>query len=157
MLQSLAFSAIGGDRMTIVAGASGAVFGVAGVLIVLLSNRKLALPWEELRSLRQQVVFFAVANLVLGIAPEALPAFSPAHLRLLHLDPGSLPRIDNSAHIGGLVCGLGLGLPLFPRMTSGKSSYRARQMIVFAMAALLLCLVSYAVASFSRPAAAGYR
>src|SRR6202042_3028297 len=35
-----------------VAGASGAVFGIAGILIVLLSNRKLQVPWEELRSLR---------------------------------------------------------------------------------------------------------
>ncbi len=150
MLQSLAFSAATG-QWSVVAGASGSVFGLAGMLIVLLSNRKLALPWEELRSLRQQVIFFALANLLLGMAPEALPALSPEHLHMLHLDPDSLPRVDNSAHVGGLLCGLALGLPLFPRMTSGRSSYRARQVLVFVVAALALCLLTYAVASFARP------
>lgn len=151
MLQSLAFSVFRG-QLSIVAGASGAVFGIAGILIVLLSNRKLALPWEELRSLRRQVIFFAVANLAIGMAPGALPAFSPEHLRAVHLNPELLPRIDNSAHIGGFVCGLALGLPLFPRMTSGRSSYRARQAMVFVSAALLLCLLGYAVQSFARSA-----
>jgi rhomboid protease GluP len=41
----------------LVAGASGAVFGIAGILIVLLSNRKLNLPWNELRGLRRQVIW----------------------------------------------------------------------------------------------------
>ncbi len=31
----------------IAVGASGAIFGIAGILIVLLSNRKLAIPWER--------------------------------------------------------------------------------------------------------------
>ncbi|HEY4382325.1 MAG TPA: rhomboid family intramembrane serine protease, partial [Acidobacteriaceae bacterium] len=34
------------------AGASGAVFGIAGILIVLLSNRRLPFPWAELQRLR---------------------------------------------------------------------------------------------------------
>ena len=54
----------------IAVGASGAIFGIAGILIVLLSNRKLAMPWEELKSLRRQVILFAVINLALGIAPQ---------------------------------------------------------------------------------------
>ena len=135
---------------TLVVGASGAVFGIAGILIVLLSNRKLSLPWKELRSLRGQVVFFAAANLVLGIAPQVVPVFSAANLARLHLDPGALPRIDNSAHVGGFLCGLALGLPLFPRMTSGSSSYRTRQRLTFAAAALLLCLIAYALKTFAR-------
>ncbi len=151
MLQSLAFSVFTG-QWSITAGASGAIFGVAGILIVLLSNRHLALPWAELRGLRRQVIFFALANLAIGLAPGFLPALSPGHLRLMHLDPGTLPRIDNSAHVGGFLGGLALGLPLFPRMTSGRSSYRARQVLVFAAAALLLCLLCYAVAAFTRPA-----
>lgn len=151
MLQSLAFSMIRG-QWSITAGASGSIFGIAGILIVLLSNRRLALPWTELRSLRRQVIFFAVANLAIGVAPGFLPGFSPQHLRMMHLDPGTLPRIDNSAHVGGFLGGLALGLPLFPRMTSGRSSYRARQVLVFAAAALVLCLLCYAVAAFTRPA-----
>jgi rhomboid protease GluP len=131
----------------LVAGASGAVFGIAGILIVLLSNRKLNLPWNELRGLRRQVIFFAVANLALGMAPNLLTMASPGQLARVHLDPGSLPRIDNSAHLGGFLSGLALGLPLFPRMTSGRASYRQRQRITFALAALVLGLVGYALLS----------
>jgi rhomboid protease GluP len=126
------------------------VFGIAGILIVLLSNRKLSLPWDELRSLRRQVIFFAVANLVIGMTPQMLGMASPSQLHLVHLTPGMLPRIDNTAHMGGFLSGLALGLPLFPRMTSGRSSYRARQRVTFAFATLLLCLVGYALSKFSR-------
>jgi rhomboid protease GluP len=110
------------------------VFGIAGILIILLSNRKLSLPWEELRDLRRQVIFFAVANLVIGIGPDLLGRFTKG-----------MPRIDNTAHLGGFACGLALGLPLFPRMTSGRSTYRARQGWTFAVAALVLCLITYAI------------
>jgi rhomboid protease GluP len=130
----------------LVAGASGAVFGIAGILIVLLSNRSLPVPWNELRSLRRQVIFFAVANLVLGMAPGLAAMASPAQLAPLHLDPGMIPRIDNTAHIGGFLSGLALGLPLLPRMTAGRAAYRTRQRITFAAAALLLCLIGYALA-----------
>ena len=133
----------------LVAGASGAVFGIAGILIVLLSNRKLSLPWNELRSLRRQVIFFAVANLILGMTPNVLGMASPDQLHRVHLDLGMLPHIDNSAHIGGFLSGLALGLPLFPRMTSGRSSYRARQWVTYASATFLLCLIAYALSKFA--------
>jgi len=145
MMLSLTWSVVS-RQDTLVAGASGAVFGVAGILIVLLSNRKLAAPWRELRSLRRSVIWFAALNLAIGILPQFLPAFSPAQLAKVHLAPDSLPRIDNTAHLGGFLSGLALGFPLFPRMTSGKSSYRARQGLVFAVAALLLCLFGYGLA-----------
>jgi rhomboid protease GluP len=134
---------------TLVVGASGAIFGIAGILIVLLSNRKLSLPWKELRSLRSQVVFFAMANLLLGVAPQVFPIFSPANLARLHIGSDTFLRTDNSAHVGGFVAGLALGMPLFPRMTSGSSTYRARQRMTFTAAALLLCLVAYALAAFA--------
>jgi rhomboid protease GluP len=144
MLLSFALAPANAD--VTVAGASGAVFGIAGILIVLLSNRGLAVPWNELRSLRRQVIFFAVANLAIGMAPGVLGMASPGQFAHLHLDPAILPHIDNSAHIGGFAVGLALGLPLFPRMTSGRSAYRARQRVTFTVAALLLCLLAYAVA-----------
>lgn len=150
MLQSLILNVSAGQTDGVVAGASGAVFGLAGILIVLLSNRKLAAPWEELRSLRLQVVFFALANLLLGMLPGLLPRLSPGLSRALPFRLEDLPRIDNSAHLGGFLCGLALGFPLFPRMTSGKSSYRARQALVFGTAALVLVLVGYAVAAYAR-------
>ena len=147
MLQSLALSVFTRQEV-LVAGASGAIFGIAGILIVLLSNRKLALPWEELRSLRRQVIFFALANLAIGIAPGALPAFSPQSLHAMHISADALPHVDNSAHIGGLLCGLALGWPLLPRMTSGRSSYRRRQAWVFGVGALALCLLCRMVLGF---------
>jgi rhomboid protease GluP len=148
MMLSYAYSLLTG-QVALVAGASGAVFGIAGILIVLLSNRKLSLPWNELRGLRRQVIFFAAANLVLGMTPNVLGMASASQLHMVHLDPGMLPRIDNSAHIGGFLSGLALGLPLFPRMASGRSSYRARQWVTFACATLLLCLIGYALSKFA--------
>ena len=146
MMMSLAWSVLT-RQDALVAGASGAVFGIAGILIVLLSNKKLSLPWEELRSLRRSVIWFAALNLAIGLLPQFLP--SGNQLARLHLDSASLPRVDNSAHLGGFMAGLLLGFPLFPRMTSGKSSYRARQRLVFFAAAFLLCLFGYALAKFA--------
>lgn len=143
-LLSMAWDQLAGSDALVV-GASGAVFGLAGILIVLLSNRRLSLPWEDLRGLRRQVILFAAANLLFGAGPGLLPLLGPASLRALHINPAQLPQVDNSAHVGGLLYGMALGVPLFPRMTSGRSSYRERQRLTFAAAALLLCLFGYAL------------
>jgi rhomboid protease GluP len=156
MMFSYTTSLLSGQMDSLVVGASGAVFGIAGILIVLLSNRGLRVPWEELRSLRRQVIFFAIANLVIGMAPQLLRFASAAQLRLMHLDANMLPRIDNTAHVGGFLSGLALGLPLFPRMTSGRASYRARQSVTFVCATLLLCLFGYALSSFAHALLAGH-
>ena len=134
----------------IAVGASGAIFGIAGILIVLLSNRKLNLPWAELKSLRGQVILFAVINLALGIAPQFSPTLSVADWAKLHVNPANIPHIDNSAHVGGLLSGLVLGVPLLPKMTTGKASYRARQRVTFTVAALILALVGYALTKMAR-------
>ncbi len=126
----------------LVAGASGAVFGIAGILMVLLSNRGLKVPWEELRKLRQQVILFAGINLVLGMAPNLIAMGASEQVS------GYLPHIDNSAHLGGFLSGLLLGWPLFAKMTAGKASYRHRQRVTYVVATLLLCLYSYALAKF---------
>jgi rhomboid protease GluP len=109
------------------AGASGAVFGIAGILIVLLSNRRLPIPWVELQRLRTSVVQFAAINLVIG---GATMLGGPIH-------------IDNSAHIGGFLSGLALGPGLVPAMTAGRARYLARQKVVFTAAAFVLSLVGY--------------
>ena len=44
----------------------------------------------------------------------------------------SIVRIDNHAHIGGFLSGLALGVPLVPRMTSGRTRYLQRQKLTFA-------------------------
>ena len=118
--------------MQVGAGASGAVFGIAGILIVLLSNRRLPFPWEELRRLRSMVVKFALINLVIGLST-------------IVVNVGI--RIDNSAHIGGFLSGLALGVPLAPRMTAGRERYLGRQKVTFAVACLVLALFGYWIAN----------
>ncbi len=155
MMLSLGWSVATG-QFGLVAGASGAVFGVAGILIVLLSNRKLSLPWNELRSLRRSVVLFAGVNLLFGVLPRLLGGLPQSQLVRMHLGQGALLQVDNSAHVGGFAAGLALGLPLFPRMTSGRSSYRTRQAVVFALAGFLLVLVGYGIAAFARGGVKGF-
>jgi rhomboid protease GluP len=117
------------------AGASGAVFGIAGILIVLLSNRRLPIPWPELRRLRKSVIQFALLNLIIG------GVFGSGII-------GGI-RIDNMAHVGGFAYGLALGVPLLPQMTAGRVRYLARQKVVFTGAALVLALAGYWLASFT--------
>jgi rhomboid protease GluP len=113
------------------AGASGAVFGLAGILIVLLSNRRLPIPWPELKRLRKSVIWFAAINLLIGGSTLFLPVI----------------RIDNFAHLGGFLSGLALGVPLVPRMTAGRTRYLQRQKISFAAAAFCLALFGYWIAN----------
>ena len=117
------------------AGASGAVFGIAGILIILLSNRRLAeprngrggIPLAELHALRRSVVNFAGINLLIGLG-SAFQNFLPIH-------------IDNRAHLGGFLSGLLLGVPLLGAMTLGRQRYLTRQRLVFGVAALILVLI----------------
>ncbi|MEO5510535.1 MAG: rhomboid family intramembrane serine protease [Longimicrobiales bacterium] len=71
------------------AGASGAIFGILGALIVSLwrSPRWKSQPW--VKGLIQQLGVWAGINIAIGF---------------------SVPGIDNNAHIGGFVAGLLLGL-----------------------------------------------
>ncbi len=114
------------------AGASGAVFGIAGILIVLLSNKQLPIPAAELARLRKSVVQFAVLNLVIGLGANFT----------------NFIRIDNFAHLGGFLSGLGLGPPLVPRMTAGRQRYLGRQKVTFAAGTLVLLLFAYWIARF---------
>ena len=77
-------------------GASGAVFGLAGVLIMLLNSPLLPFPPAELRQLRRSVIYFAVLNFILGGGADL---FFSHYL-----------QIDNLAHLGGFACGLALGV-----------------------------------------------
>ena len=73
------------------AGASGAVFGLAGVLILLLKAKLLPVPPEEIRRLRKNVIYFALLNFVIGGTSMFLRTSI---------------QIDNMAHLGGFLCGL---------------------------------------------------
>lgn len=131
-LLSLGWNVVMRDYISVGAGASGAVFGIAGILIVLLSNHKLPIPVYELKRLRRSVIQFAALNLIIGLGTAIVPVGI---------------RIDNSAHLGGFLFGLALGVPLVPRMTSGRTRYLQRQKIAFTGAAFFLALFGYWVAN----------
>jgi membrane associated rhomboid family serine protease len=70
-------------------GASGAIFGVAGFLITPIALKRLTVYSTGKSSTLKMLVQFALLNLVIGAA---------------------IPVVDVSAHVGGLVAGLIIGL-----------------------------------------------
>lgn len=114
------------------AGASGAVFGIAGALIVLLKSPRLPVPPEELRGLRRSVVSFAAINLLIGFSINFGANVIGAGL-----------NIDNSAHLGGCVCGLLFALPLVPRIGSPRAVFVRRMRVALVGTVVLLSLFSF--------------
>jgi rhomboid protease GluP len=115
------------------AGASGAVFGLAGVLIVLLKSPLLPIPRADLNGLRKSVIIFAAINLVIGLGT---------------MIPGSLVRIDNMAHLGGFACGLIFAMPLVPRIGAPRGKFVLRLRIAVGMVTVLLTLFGFYLAQF---------
>ena len=124
------------------AGASGAVFGLAGLLIVLLKSKLLPLPEAELSRLRRSVIWFAVLNFVLGAGTWV------AHTSL---------RIDNMAHLGGFLTGLALAMPMVPKIGVFPELFRRRRMIAIGGIALGLMLLAFGMRSFYQPGIAQVR
>ncbi|MHB8303656.1 MAG: rhomboid family intramembrane serine protease [Acidobacteriaceae bacterium] len=115
------------------AGASGAVFGIAGILILLLNSPHLSFPRAELRRLRRSVIYFAAINLAIGAST------------LLY--SGGI-KIDNMAHLGGFLSGLAMGVPLAPVLGTGREPYFRRQRIVFSAVSGILVLFAYGIVRF---------
>ena len=76
--------------MVVGAGASGAIFGLAGAAIAVFYLGHLPIAKSAIRSTMRSLMTFVGYNLLFGLAPG----------------------IDNSAHIGGLVAGLAMGAAL---------------------------------------------
>jgi rhomboid protease GluP len=117
------------------AGASGAVFGIAGVLILLLKADLLPVPPEEIRRLRKSVIYFALLNFLIG----GTSLFFRTAI-----------RIDNMAHLGGFLCGLALGVPLVPRIGLARSQYAFRAWAAYGGMTILLLVFARGIASFWR-------
>jgi rhomboid protease GluP len=116
------------------AGASGAVFGIAGALIVLLKSPRLPVPPDELKRLRKSVIYFAAINLVIGLT-ISLPVLSSR----------TGISIDNSAHLGGVLCGLLFAAPMVPRIGNPRSVFRTRLQIAVGMIVGILVLFGFFV------------
>jgi Flp pilus assembly protein TadD len=104
------------DPMRVSAGASGAIFGIAGALITVLYYGQLHLPKEAVRSLLGYVVRFCLLNLLFGLRGH----------------------VDNMAHLGGMVTGLLMGLFLARTVNSPAEERPAQLRMIFAVSALVL-------------------
>jgi rhomboid protease GluP len=104
------------DPMRVGAGASGAIFGIAGALISVLYFGQLGLLPEGRRKLLGYVVRFAFINLVFGLS---------AH-------------IDNMAHLGGLVSGLLMGFFLARIFNLAPEERPVKRRMIFVYSAIVL-------------------
>ena len=114
------------------AGASGAVFGIAGALIVLLKSPRLPVPPQELKKLRKSVIYFAVINLVIGLGISWDVISSKTGI-----------SIDNSAHLGGVLCGLLFATPMVPRIGNARPVFSTRLQIAVWMIVGILVLFGF--------------
>jgi rhomboid protease GluP len=114
------------------AGASGAVFGIAGALIVLLKSNRLPVPPVELKKLRRSVIYFAAVNLFIGFSISVGTAMWGKGL-----------SIDNYAHIGGCACGLLFAWPMVPRLGSPRPAFNLRLRIAVGMIVGILVLFGF--------------
>ena len=98
-------------------GASGAVFGVAGVMLTTLKWGTIPVRPEAKKTVYKDVLKFALINLAVGAV---------------------VPRVDNTAHLGGLLSGLLVGAVMGKHLDPSSSSRRFR---FIAWATLIIALV----------------
>lgn len=110
-------ASVAGNPLIVTAGASGAIFGVAGVLIATLYLAKLPPPPSALRIGLLSLIVFAAYTVTYGFLKGG---------------------IDNRAHIGGLVSGLLLGAVLSKEFPRHEPRLRYLRPVVFSAFGLLL-------------------
>jgi rhomboid protease GluP len=100
------------------AGASGAIFGLAGLMLATLQWGKLPISKEAKEQIFKGVLQFAALNLFIGALQ---------------------PHVDNAGHIGGLLGGIIVGIVLGKRLDDSESSrrYRRRAWLVLWMGLFL--------------------
>jgi membrane associated rhomboid family serine protease len=107
-------------------GASGAIFGIAGVLLVYLFRRRTSsFVYAEMRS----VMLFVGLNLLLGF---------------------TIRGIDYWAHIGGLLAGMGLAVG-FDRGDDRPPSVASELLAAAAVVGVGIALVAYRTSTFEPP------
>jgi len=110
------------------AGASGAVFGIAGVLLMVLRSPLIPIPPIETKRLRRSVWQFALINFIIDAGIWV------AHTRL---------QIDNMAHLGGFLSGIVFGLPLLPRIGAPPTAFTRRRGLTVAAMTFALLLIAW--------------
>ena len=97
LIASIASLAVNDNIVSV--GASGAIFGIDGLLLALLVTKAFNISPDHRQGLLSSVVIFVGYNLFFGFAKEG---------------------IDNAAHIGGLVTGFLIGLAYSPSLKRGQ-------------------------------------
>jgi rhomboid protease GluP len=72
-------------------GASGAIFGLYGMLLVLLVSKRIALDKSDRKAMFGLVLYLVLSSLISGLTGQ---------------------NVDNAAHVGGLLTGLFVAAPL---------------------------------------------
>lgn len=103
-------------------GASGAIFGVYGGLIIFLWRHRREIDPIEFKWLFGGAILFSVLTLILGF---------------------SIPGIDNAAHIGGLVAGIALGIVLEPHPDGASAKTRRNQWLSASILAVAVIFIFY--------------
>ena len=129
----------GGIAYPVGVGASGAVFGIAGALIVLLKSPRLPVPPEELKKLRRSVIYFAAINLVIGFSINMGTSVMGAGI-----------AVDNFAHLGGCACGLLFAAPMVPRLGSPRQNFNMRLRVAVGLVVGVLVLFAYYISNFAK-------
>ena len=109
-------------------GASGAIFGVYGGLIIFLWQHRREVHPVEFKWLFGGAILFSCLTLVLGF---------------------SITGIDNAAHIGGLVAGIALGIVLEPHPQGVSPQVRAKQWLFAILMILSVATMFYLMPSAS--------
>ena len=101
------------------AGASGAIFGVAGGLITFWLLGRLSIPESVIKGDLKSLLWFVGYNLLHGLANTG---------------------VDNAGHVGGLLVGLLMGAFLHRPLPSRKPVPRLRRYLVYSGVTLLLVI-----------------
>lgn len=118
--------------MTISAGASGAIFGMYGVFLALLSTN--LIEKENRTNLFLSIGIFVLYNLMSGL---------------------NATGIDNSAHIGGLISGAIAGYLMYPALKKPKNTIRTAFVVVIIF--LLTFFVADSVIRYSKDMASTFK
>lgn len=111
------------DPMRVSAGASGAIFGIAGALIAVLQFGKLGIPASAVKKLLGYVVRFAILNLLFGLQGH----------------------IDNMAHLGGLLTGLLIGCFIAKTFNADADERVAKRRLIIGFSAAIIFALTVSV------------
>jgi len=107
-------------------GSSGAIFGMYGVFMAMLTTNYISRTARI--TLLRSILFFVVFNLFMGMQGN----------------------VDNAAHIGGLMSGIGIGFAYFPGITRRHSfNY---QLVLTIILAIIITVIVFATLKYLLPA-----